>query len=190
VAVLQIALAIVSTACFVALTAYLFMAAFKRGDTLYLLGINGRLSLKQNAFVGLAAVAMLVCFFNGAEAMLFWLPSDWGSLDEDGDFVLVRTSIASVFTLLAFGWLEVPSKAASNAKLLQIVSDEAKWLREIVASVGHPLGSDSIRRQLTEKLESLELGRAPRHPEAALLPDDERILMYRQLIAAVDGLSK
>lgn len=55
---------------------------------------------------GLAAVAVLVVLSEGFYSLLFWMPSSWGSVNEDGDWTTTRRTacgmLALVFTALAF----------------------------------------------------------------------------------------
>lgn len=54
----------------------------------------------------LAAIAVFVIFIQGLESLLFWVPSSWGSVSEDGEWTATRTSasglLALYFTALLF----------------------------------------------------------------------------------------
>jgi hypothetical protein len=47
----------------------------------------------------LALIGFFVCMYQGAEAMLGWMPRSWGTVD-DGEFVWLANGLASLF---AFG---------------------------------------------------------------------------------------
>jgi len=68
-------------------------------------GYGRRLHRSSNritaGFMCFAALGFLVCLYTGAEAMLFWFPSNWGFEDVDGDYQSVRSYLAAWFTLLA-----------------------------------------------------------------------------------------
>jgi hypothetical protein len=59
------------------------------------------LSLILKNYFYLAAIGFLVCVYQGTHALLWWMPSNWGSNDEDGDFTSVRVflSWAALFSL-------------------------------------------------------------------------------------------
>jgi len=59
------------------------------------------MSLRGKIFHSLVGIAFLICAFKGAEAMLFWIPKSWGTLDGERTFTAVRTTIAVLFALVA-----------------------------------------------------------------------------------------
>jgi hypothetical protein len=68
-----------SSAALLALCIYIFLAC--RGDSPTLLStINARrMNWKRDLLLGLASIGFLICMFQGAEAMLFWMPDSWGA---------------------------------------------------------------------------------------------------------------
>jgi hypothetical protein len=52
-------------------------------------------------YLSLAALGFIACVYFGTYGLLWWMPSDWGRHNEDGDFSSVREylSCASIFFL-------------------------------------------------------------------------------------------
>jgi hypothetical protein len=84
--------------------AYIFQAVRGNSPTLSLLdGYHGDLSIWQKAFLIIAAIALMICIFQGVEAMLFWMPDEWGKVNEDGEYVTAKNTLAVLF--ITFGGL-------------------------------------------------------------------------------------
>ena len=76
-------------------------AYWKRDWLAAVLDRNGGLTLILKIYLFSAAIGFLVCVFQGTNALLWWIPSNWGSHDEDGNFMPIRVylSCASVLFL-------------------------------------------------------------------------------------------
>jgi hypothetical protein len=62
-------------------------------------------SKSTSTFLAFAVLAFFVCMYLGAEAMLGWLPADWGRVDKDGEFQPFVGTLAVLFMLLpAASW--------------------------------------------------------------------------------------
>ncbi|PZO79004.1 MAG: hypothetical protein DI626_11735, partial [Micavibrio aeruginosavorus] len=96
--VLQAIIVITSIAALASFTFFIFRAAFYLDDTLD--PDASILSWPRKFFFVLAAIALLVCIYNGCHAMLFWLPDSLGGYDENGDWRTARTGLSSVLTFL------------------------------------------------------------------------------------------
>jgi hypothetical protein len=93
-AVLRLLLALVSTAALVSLAAYIALAYWGNSRILYSTALQVGPSWRARVFLALAAVGLLTCLFQGAHAMLFWLPSTWGHIDEHGEYEGKTTLLA------------------------------------------------------------------------------------------------
>jgi len=189
--VLQVILAAFSTACLVALGVYFYLASSGGSPTLYALSRrNPVLSMRQKLFLGFAALGLMVCIFNGAAAMLFWLPDSWGSIDEDGEFQTYRVGLALLFTMGAVGWLGFLEKASYGADRLDMVSVEAKGLREILNANESQHELESLKLKFSSKLTDLEsahkYSRGGISEYAPIHPEDDRIDTYRGLIHIIE----
>lgn len=114
----QVVLATISITCFLALFTYISLISFGYGRTLHRSS-----SRAVMVFLPFVAVGFLVCLYEGAEAMLFWIPSEWGFVGVEGDQLSTRTYIAVAFTLLGgIAFLlrieQVVSQDSSNARPL------------------------------------------------------------------------
>jgi hypothetical protein len=89
--IIRLALAILSTACFVSLVLYLLASQFQwaRRASDWLMQRTASHLLPPSIFLWLVVGGLFICLFQGADALLFWLPNpDW------------RLSISVAFALL------------------------------------------------------------------------------------------
>src|SRR5437868_12706863 len=86
--------ALTSTGALVSL--FIYIGLLYRGDSRILYGTShvhlG--SRKANIFLLLAAFALMVCLYQGTRALLMWMPSNWGGVDEDHEWVRASTTLA------------------------------------------------------------------------------------------------
>ncbi|HLA88898.1 MAG TPA: hypothetical protein VJL28_00520 [Gemmatimonadaceae bacterium] len=52
----------------------------------------------------LAAIGVLVCLFQGAHALLWWMPGSWEVLGDDGQALSLRSVVSFGFAF-AIGWI-------------------------------------------------------------------------------------
>ena len=65
-------------------------------------------------------MGFIVCLFNGAEAMLWWIPNEWGSVDSYGDFLSTKTYLATFITFwwsTFIGGIETSARESSQLEL-------------------------------------------------------------------------
>lgn len=191
--VLTIVAGFVSTAALLSLCVYIFLAV--RGNSLILYSTSHPLLLSwwKKIFLALAALAFLICMFKGAEAMLWWMPSSWGNLDDNGEFQTIRVSLATLF--LTFGGLAFVSfidSAIHGEFFLRIVAERSKELERIVNASINTCEIPLLRKKYEEQLATiaaeayLQNGYLPR--VAHLLPEGRRAQMFRELIFYVEQL--
>jgi hypothetical protein len=69
---------------------FAFHAYWKRDWLAAVLDSELQISLIIKLYLFLAAIGFLVCVCEGTHALLWWLPANWGSPDQDGEFVSTR----------------------------------------------------------------------------------------------------
>lgn len=145
-----------STATLIALCTYIFQATrYGRFPNLRLIldEIEEQVDWKGKTYLSLAAIGILVCMYQGAEAMLFWMPDSWGQFNE-GEYLTYRSLLAGLFA--AIGGLAIISlldEAISNRILLRI---------NAVLLEGHsltrgPKSPDALKSEFKDKIEELEM---------------------------------
>jgi hypothetical protein len=176
-----------SSAALLALCVYIFLAW--RGDSPTLLSTIDarRMNRKRDLFLGLASIGFLICMFQGAEAMLFWMPDSWGQLDEDGEFRTVRLSLALMFTgvggvtLICF-----MDQATRDRTFLRVLREQI--LDERKVHTARSLARlDALKSDFEGKIEELE-GKVPRDPwgEEPLRIEYLQIRAYRELLSFIE----
>lgn len=189
--VLKVLLGIVSTLCLISLSIYIYLA--NRGDsiTVYSSVDSRLLSASQKVFLGLAAIGFLTCMYQGAEAMLHWIPKDWGTIDEDGEYQTLQTTIASMFAL--FGGLTLVQfidRAAHGVFFLRDLRSEGKELKRILDASTSSVDLGSLEEEYAKEISALEAkldtrGELARATKRHLLPEGQTIQQYRELVALV-----
>lgn len=115
----------------------------------------------RTVVAGLAAIGVLVCMYQGAAALLFWLPDSWGHADEDGDFTPIKVTVAALFAMVAGGFLlEILGTTALNRVQLRSARLQLEGERKIHAAT--TLAQlDALKSGFEEKLRELR-GDLPR----------------------------
>ena len=98
----QAVLYLIGTVSLGCLAFYAWHVSRGKSPLLYGMSLSRDLSAKERLFLGLAALAFFVCLVQGADTMLGWMPSSWGSVDEDGEFQRFSFMLAFVFALGTF----------------------------------------------------------------------------------------
>lgn len=163
-----------STAPLIALSIYIFRAIRNREGTGFILNvIEEQVDRKGKIFLSLAAIGFLLCMYQGAEAMLFWMPDSWGRFSE-GEYTTYRDLLAGLFAALGGGALILLiDEAISNRVLLRV---------NAVLLEGHSLtrgtkSPDALKADFKDKIEELEM----EHPSFTNL---ERLLAKKLEIKA------
>ncbi|RTL33034.1 MAG: hypothetical protein EKK47_02495 [Burkholderiales bacterium] len=147
------------------------------------------MSRQKKVFVSLAFVGLLVCLFAGAHALLFWLPADWGGIDESGEFTSLREYLSVLVAL--FGGLGLGqfidksvhrsfylSEAYAQIEALRLIveaSTSEASLKGVIARFEHE------RAQLLKRLDDLPKSHECDQP--LLWPDGQMSLVYGSMIA-------
>lgn len=190
---LKFFIALVSTAAFLSMALYIYLAA--RGDslTLYSTMDHRLLSLKQKIFVGLAMIGLIACMYSGAEALLFWMPSEWGSIDSDGEYQTARTAFATIFATFAGLALVVFIDKANHEKFyLAEVLEKTKELERILEVSLDISKLEKLKNEYESISRSLRARAKERSPIANilyshLLPEGRRVQIYVYLISLIEN---
>lgn len=185
--VLKVGFYFAGTCALVSLAVYSALAYSGTSRILYRT-VDQRLGSKStNVFFALAAIAFLVCMYQGAEAMLGWMPTSWGHVGEDGEYETVAHGLAFMFALFVGGSLAgVLDKATHNAFFVQDLSDECRHLTQLLEASLDDRWLDSLRTDLEEKVAKIESERGRTDSTSHLWPEGQRRQRYRQLISLAE----
>lgn len=187
----------VGAICLLSLAIYVWLARTGNSLTLYLTFDHRLLSVKQKVFLIFSAIGLLVCLYQGASAMLFWLPDKWSRFDSDGGYQTIKASLSALFAMLVglplFGFID---EAARQAHFFKAIRERAEGLEKIVGASGRADKLDELAREFEEKIKTLSAEDKTKrglpkglHPHSS--PEAHRISNYRQLLAlANDQKSK
>lgn len=184
---------VASTAAFLSLCVYIFLAARGKSITLYSTSHTFLLSWRQKIFLAFAALAFLICMYKGAEAMLWWIPSTWGGVDEDGEYQTLRASLASLFSILGgLAFVQFIDAATHDKFFLRIVSERAAEFERILKASISTWELPMLKKEYEGKLLTIESEMyrpaGLRSRFADLLPEGRRAQIYRELIFYVEQL--
>lgn len=123
---------LVSVTCVVSFCLVLYWTT--RGDHPLMLSLHTpfRPNWKQKILLGGAAFFILVALYRGGTAFFAWIPSSWGTIDEDGDFrtyqEITGGAIGSICGLVLLGYL---NQGLARAMMLKVAAAEIDWLQRI-----------------------------------------------------------
>jgi hypothetical protein len=176
-----------SAAALFALCIYIFLAC--RGDSPTLLSTDDarRMNWRNKLFLGLATIGFLVCMYQGATAMLAWMPDSWGQLDEDGEFQTFRSSLAAIFAGVGgLALIFFMDQATRDRTFLRVLRVQIEGERKV-----HTARSlarlDALKSDFEGKIEELE-GKVPRDTwgEEPLRIEYLQIRAYRELLSFIE----
>lgn len=183
---------VASTAAFLSLCVYIFLAVWGKSITLYSTSRESLLSWKQKVFLALAALAFLACMYKGAEFMLWWIPSDWGGLDESGDYKTLSSSLAFSFMCIGgIAFIHFIDTATHDKFSLRLASEKTWELERILNAAINARELPRLMNEYSEKLSAI----TPKETYVtnymlalteSRLPEGRRAQMYRELIFYVE----
>lgn len=190
---LKVLIALVSTAAFLSLSLYIYLVA--RGDslTLYSTMDNRLLSLRQKIFICLAMIGLIACMYSGAEKLLFWMPSEWGSIDSEGEYQAARTTLATIFAIYAGFTLAAFLDKANHEKFYIVEAlDKTKELEKILEASLDMSKLEKLKNEYVSVSQGLRASAKERSPLAStmnshLFPEGRRAQVYAHLISLIDN---
>lgn len=180
------------------LSAYIGLAYWGKSATLYSTALRVGPSWRSRIVLILAAVGLLTCLFQGARAMLFWLPPTWGTVDENGEYETLATSLAALFTSGGLFLIAFIDKATHEKVWLRVAREQVEGLSEILQASLDRRTLDYLEEKyqkkvadLTETLTSPPAGHShEEHVRHRVGPTGERIGVLHELVAAVQKQRK
>ena len=192
--VLQVLSVLPGLLCLVAMSLYMLAACLGKSSVLFSLPLSEtRFSIVQYILIVLAALGIIVCVFQGVEAMLFWVPSEWGFSNEDSNFTSYRTHFAIVYAAFAVGWVFWISNASYHQEMHDILLKEVDGQGRIINAIDDRLKLEALQEEFQRKITELtakrtDSGRKPGRYEALgsgpyppAHPEDEEKIMYWRL---------
>lgn len=154
--VLRVILYVGSTSALLALCVYIYLAL--RGDSPTLLSTSDadRMNWTSKVFLGLASIGFLVCMYQGAAAMLSWMPDSWGTIDEEGEFQTYRLAFSSLFASLGgVALLIFLDQATTERTTLRVLREQIEIERKIHSSVAADQ-LQVIKKSIENKIRQVE----------------------------------
>jgi hypothetical protein len=182
---MKIALAILSTAVLICLVAYIYLAHAGTSHTLYST-VNKRLvTVPGHVFLVLSAIGGLTCLYQGAEALLFWVPHSFGPFDGAG--VGLRVYLAGAFAFYSgICFLIFVDRATHNAFFLREANTERRELKRVLAAAGSPARLRELTAEFEDKVSTLSQRLGGQDiTEARAHPDGQMLVVYRELLAVL-----
>ncbi|MGH9657943.1 MAG: hypothetical protein ACRD96_05325 [Bryobacteraceae bacterium] len=125
-------MAILSTMALFSLSVYIGLAYWGRSAILYSTALRVAPSWRSRIFLSLAAIGFVTCLFQGARAMLFWVPSTWGSVDENGQYQTLATILAALFAFAGLFFIAFIDGATHEKVWLRVTREHLQGLSEIL----------------------------------------------------------
>jgi hypothetical protein len=189
--ILYVIYAVLSTSALVALAVYI--ALLYRGDSpiLFATAHQRGPSAKAKVFFALATIAFLVCLYQGARAMLGWMPGGWGNVDEDGEFQHVRSVVATMFAAGGLFFVQAIDRATHDRFAVRELAERVKGLERILDASLDDRSLASTIAHFRSRVEELEAtlfagGKARPNVDWYLQPEGLLVVQYRTLITAAE----
>ena len=112
-----------------------------KGDHPLMLSLNApyRPNWKQKVLLIGAASFLLVAMYQGGTAFFEWIPSDWGTIDEDGDFKTYQEAIgAAIGMICGVALLHYLNASFAREMVLRAAATEIEMLRKIYDETSIP----------------------------------------------------
>jgi hypothetical protein len=182
--------ALLAASALICLCVYVWSAY--RGNDSTILSTDERLmSFKKKVFFSFAAIGLFTCVFQGIESMLWWLPSSWGTHDEEGDFTTWRVQLSALITLFLGGGLAIfVERAVREGPAFARASIERDELGKILDAFESPSSLKLLAAQYAKNIATAEAdlkarGEQMRSVITYALPEGKRLAVYERLEAVV-----
>jgi hypothetical protein len=182
---LKLLLGLFSVAAIASLAIYAVLACRPRSRLLESLNGTGHVPTSTAWLFGIAGLALLFCVYSGLDAMLWWLPSSWGRVDEDGEFIPLRHMLAGVgaccITYPIAGHL---ASSPRNTRLLQIEETASGLFKQLLLA-----RHDGERSQIRSDVEKMHAEASKRAwPDGAHSTDANATVDAREAFVYEDVL--
>lgn len=182
---LQTLLAALGTVAMVCLAMYVYLAYRGHSNLLYSSAETRLLTRSKKLFFGFAAVGLLTCTYQGADAMLWWIPPSSGAHDEYGDFTSHRSKLAGVFAFMAGGAMTIfIDRAAHSDFFLQNANIERRELKKILESYNSSSALALLLKGYSEQMAAIDKQLSERGDEGHsamkyAFPEGQKLMLYR-----------
>ena len=138
-------------------------------------------------------IGLIACMYSGAEALLFWMPSEWGNIDSEGEYQTARTTLAAIFALYAGFTLAAFLDKANHEKFYIVEAlDKTKELEKILEASLDISKLEKLKSEYVSISQSLRASAKERSPLAStlnshLFPEGRRAQVYAHLISLIDN---
>lgn len=188
---LQTLLATLGTAAFICMALYAYLAYRGHSDLLYSSADTRLLTLPKKFFFGFAAIGFFTCIYQGADALLWWIPSSWGAHDEYGDFTSHRAKLAGAFAFMAGGAMLIfIDRSAHIDFFLDNANIERSQLKRLLESYNSLPALELLLKSHSEHMDVIEkqlLARGEKGHSAMTyaFPEGQQLIIYRELEARI-----
>jgi hypothetical protein len=189
--VLRASLYVVGVCSLIALAVFAALAAWGKSRALYSFH-SGRSSAATHAFLILAGIGFLICMRQGAMAMLDWMPSTWGSIDDDGGFISSAENLASLFAVGAgLALATVLSRATHDRLSLAQAREQNDHLRKALEASLDEDRLESVKEAVNRIVGELRAEIGSEHKSLGrkswiYRPEGQRMVRLEELIDAID----
>lgn len=99
-------IAFLSTMGLISFSYFLYLSNRKNKDILLYEMLSakrryGKPTVVEKVFLIMAAIFVLAVLWKGANTTFFWIPKNWGGVDEFGDYFSFADSLSSIFSIIA-----------------------------------------------------------------------------------------
>lgn len=148
----SIIIGIISTAIFVVLVHFLYLAVFKPNKCVVIIE---KASQKRNSKEYIHFITILfgalIFGYGGAKAFFSWIPESYGSYNEYSDYITITHSLSVFVAMFAVGFVFKLMGVAEDAIHYKIAKIETKELQNIInASPDHLLELEKVYRDKAE----------------------------------------
>jgi len=194
---LKLLLAVLSTAALVSLASYMALAYWGRSRILYSTALEVGPSWSARIFLVLAASGLLTCLFQGARSMLFWMPSTWGHVDENGEYQTLATGLALLFASGGLFFIAFIDKATHEKVWLRVLREQLTGFSEILRASLNGRALADLEAKHAKHAAELAGAQGPLPPvyrdadiREYMGPTRERIAALEELVAAIKDQRK
>lgn len=197
--VIHILFAFLSISIFASVVGYIWLAAM--GDSLILYSTiylkhdrhNRRFPFKYKVFLTLATIGFFIFMYAGAEAVLFWMPDEWGRIS-DGVWISTKSSMASLFAFfVGIPALRFVVRSTHQQFFLTRCRMWSSELEKIIDLSGRPAQMMILAEEYKNAAEELRKNRREsliKSLSIDLVPEARKIEDYERLICIIENLIK
>lgn len=180
----------ISTACLLALALCIALMQNQGNPTMYAASRGSYLTVAQKSLLALAGLGFITCMYTGAYAMLFWMPDNWGSFGDDGEFQTVRAGLAGTFAAIGgMFFLQALLANFGNGAEREVLLIRSEGLEHIIDANNNKFTLERLKRDFEEKAAEARKNSAlitnPDQRNGARNLHDQKYVEYRHLLEVI-----